>query len=81
MQHNILKRWLCEAFQFLLRAWCMSCFWSYSESQKKYLLTRAICSYGLVEYVNKALNSMMCEFIHKDECTWDWWLDPLLFPL
>lgn len=72
MQHNIMKRWLCEAFQFLLRVWSMSCFWSYSESQKKYLLTRAIFSnltHGLVECVNKALNSMMFEekFIHKDE--------------
>lgn len=22
---------------------------------------------------------MICKFIHKDECNWDHWLDPLLF--
>ena len=34
---------------------------------------------GLVEHLNKTLNSMIRKFVHKDSRNWDRWLDPLLF--
>ena len=34
---------------------------------------------GLVECLNKTLKCMSHNFLHKDGCNWDRWLDPLLF--